>query len=196
MRVLDRLADRDEQLQPLPRREVVLVAVAGDRHPLDEIHDEVRPATAGGAAVQHAGDVGVVHQGQRLPLGLEAGDDLPGVHARLDQLDGDQALDRLGLLGHPDAAHAAFADLLDELVRADHRAGAFRDRLVIVGRIQDCGAALEETVARLVCLEQPFDPCPQELITGTRLVEIGGPLGGIVNFQRRDENGSFGHGVF
>ena len=28
------------------------------------------------AAVEHAGDVGVVHQGQGLPLGLEAGDDL------------------------------------------------------------------------------------------------------------------------
>ena len=44
MRVLHRLADRDEQLQPLPRREVVLVAVAGDRHALDQLHDEVGPA--------------------------------------------------------------------------------------------------------------------------------------------------------
>ena len=82
MRVLDRLADGDEQLQPLPGREVVLVAVPGDRHPLDQVHDEVRPAGAGRAGVEHAGDVGVVHQGQGLPLGLEAGDDLPGVHAR------------------------------------------------------------------------------------------------------------------
>ena len=32
--------------------------------------------------VEHLGDVRVVHQGQGLPLGLEAGDDLPGVHAR------------------------------------------------------------------------------------------------------------------
>ena len=82
MRVLDRLADGDEQFQPLPRREVVLVAVPGDRHPLDEVHDEVRPAGAGRAGVEHAGDVRVVHQGQGLPLGLEAGDDLPRVHAR------------------------------------------------------------------------------------------------------------------
>ena len=37
-------------------------------------------------------------------------------------------LDRLGLLGHPDRAHAAFADLLEQLVRADHACRALRDR--------------------------------------------------------------------
>ena len=65
----------------------------------------------------------MVHQRQRLPLGLEAGDDLAGVHARLDDLEGDLAPDGLGLLGHEDDAHAAFADLLQELVRADHAPG-------------------------------------------------------------------------
>ena len=82
------------------------------RHALDQLHDEVRPAGVGRAGVEHPGDVGVVHQGQGLPLGLEAGDDLPRVHAGLDELQRDQALDRLGLLGHPDGAHAALADLL------------------------------------------------------------------------------------
>jgi hypothetical protein len=41
------------------------------------------------------------------------------VHARLDDLESNLALDRLGLLGHEDRAHADFADLLQELVRAD-----------------------------------------------------------------------------
>ena len=36
----------------------------------------------------------------------------------LDELEGDAALDRLGLLGHPDRAHAAFAELLQQLVPA------------------------------------------------------------------------------
>ena len=71
-------------------REVVLVAVPGDRHALDEVHDEVRPAGVGRAGVEHAGDVRVVHQGQGLALGLEAGDDLPGVHPGLDELHRDQ----------------------------------------------------------------------------------------------------------
>ena len=87
MGMLDRLANGDEQLQPLPRREVVLVAVLGDRHASDQVHDEVRPAGRWSSGVQHVGDVGVVHQRQGLPLGLEAGDDLPGVHPRLDELD-------------------------------------------------------------------------------------------------------------
>ncbi|HVK17369.1 MAG TPA: protein kinase, partial [Fimbriiglobus sp.] len=67
---------------------------------------------------------------QRLPLGLEPGQHLPRVHAGLDQLECDQPLDRLGLLRHPDAAHAALADRLDQLVRADDRAGPFGDRRV------------------------------------------------------------------
>ena len=37
-----------------------------------------------------------------------------------------EPLDRLGLLGHPDAAHAAFADRLNELVRTDDSARRFR----------------------------------------------------------------------
>ena len=42
-----------------------------------------------GAGVEHPGDAGVVHQREGLALGLEAGHDLLGVHARLDDLQGD-----------------------------------------------------------------------------------------------------------
>ena len=65
-----------------------------------------------GPGVEDAGDVRVIHHRQGLPLGLEAGDDLRDVHARLDDLEGDLAADGLRLLGHEDGAHAAFADLL------------------------------------------------------------------------------------
>ena len=47
------------------------------------------------------------------------------VHARLDDLQRDAAADRLGLLGDIDHAHAPFADLLQQLVAADLRAGTF-----------------------------------------------------------------------
>src|SRR5438067_7992476 len=43
----------------------------------------------------------------------------------------DLALHRLGLLGQEDRAHAAFAKLLQQLVRADHHAGAFGDWCLI-----------------------------------------------------------------
>ena len=77
--------------------------------------------------IEHPGDVGMVHHRQRLPLGLEAGDHLPRVHARLDDLQRHLAADGLRLLGHVDQAHAAFADLLQQLVGADDRARAVRD---------------------------------------------------------------------
>ena len=51
--------------------------------------------------------------------------DLGRVHARLDDLQGDAALDRLGLLGHPDGAHAALAEFLQQLVGPDARADRF-----------------------------------------------------------------------
>jgi hypothetical protein len=129
--VLDRLADRHEQLQPLARRQAVVVAVLGDGHAVDQLHDEIRPAGFGGPGIEDAGDVDVVHHSQGLALGLEPGDDLLGVHAGLDHLEGNLAADRVSLLGHEDRAHAALADLLEELVRADDRAGAFGDGRLI-----------------------------------------------------------------
>jgi hypothetical protein len=67
----------------------------------------------------------VVHERQRLPLGLEPGDDLARVHARLEHLQGHLAADGLRLVGHEHHAEPALADLLQQLVRADHRARPF-----------------------------------------------------------------------
>ena len=61
----------------------------------------------------------MVHQRQGLALGLEAGHDLLGVHALLDDLQGDRAADGLGLLGLEDLAHAALADHADQVVGPD-----------------------------------------------------------------------------
>ena len=68
----------------------------------------------------------MVHEGQSLALGLEAGDDLASVHAGLDQLHGDAPADWLLLLGQPDLAHAAFADQFEQVVRTDDQFGAGR----------------------------------------------------------------------
>ena len=45
--------------------------------PLHQLHDEERLAGRGDAAVVDAGDVRVVHQRQRLPLGVEPGQHRP-----------------------------------------------------------------------------------------------------------------------
>ena len=74
------------------------------------------------AGVEHSGDVRVVHHRQGLPLGLEPGDDLLGIHAGLDDLERHPPANRAFLLGHVDGAHAPLAELLEQLVRADPHA--------------------------------------------------------------------------
>jgi len=128
VRVLDRLADRHDQLEPLAGRELVVVAVFRDRHAVDQLHDEVGPPGFGRPGVVNAGDIGVVHHRQRLALGLEPRDDLGAVHPGLDDLERDLAPDGVLLLGHVDNAHAPFADRLQQPVGADPRARPFRDR--------------------------------------------------------------------
>ena len=76
VRVLDGAADADEQLEPAAEIEAVPVAVLGDRLARHELHDEVGAALVGGAGVEHPGDVGMVHQRERLALALEAGEHL------------------------------------------------------------------------------------------------------------------------
>ena len=77
-------------------------------------------------AVEHFGDVRMVHDGQRLPFGVEAGQHAFGVHAGFDELDSDLALHRLGLVRDPDAAHAPFADEFGKPILAGQDRAGFR----------------------------------------------------------------------
>jgi hypothetical protein len=128
---------------------VVLVAVLGDRHAFDQVHDEERPAGVGRAGVKHARNVRVIHQGQSLAFGFEASDDLFRVHPCLYQFDGDDALDRVSLLGHPNRSHASFTDRFQELVRPNHRASAFT-RWLIRGDCRGRRAGLQKRTHLLV----------------------------------------------
>ena len=116
--MLDGLADRGEEFEPLADAQLRLVAELGQRQAVDQLHDEERPVVGGHPAVNHSGDVGVLHQGQGLALLLEPLEHGSRIHPRLDQLERDLAFDRLGLLGDPDLAHPPFADLLHERVAA------------------------------------------------------------------------------
>jgi len=114
VRVLDRLADRNEQLQAGLERQPLFVAVLSDGRPLHELHDEIRTAgrlrnvdfglrIRGGiqlvnpqsairhpqwhrSRVQNPGDIRMVQQGERLAFRFKAGDRLPRVQPRLDDL--------------------------------------------------------------------------------------------------------------
>jgi hypothetical protein len=69
----------------------------------------------------------VVHHCQRLTFGLEAGDDLFGIHARLDDFESDLAANRFGLFCNIDDTHAPFADLFHQLVWSDDAADGIGD---------------------------------------------------------------------
>ena len=124
--VLHRLADRREQREPLRDAQAGVVAILRKRDAFDILHDEERPAALGRAAVEHLGDVRMIHYRQGLPLRLEARQDGFRVHSRFDQFQRHLAANRLRLLGDPDRSHTPFADLFKELVTAgDYSAGLF-----------------------------------------------------------------------
>src|SRR5208282_5670811 len=175
--------DRKEELQALARREPLLVAVLGDGSALDQFHDEERSAGVGAAGVQHAGNIGVVHHGQGLPLGREAGQNSLGVHARLDDLHGDGAFYRFGLQGHKHDAHAAFADLFDELVAADGLAGFLSDGTVVggVGR----GRGLQEALGAFTFAKQGGNSLQKIAIGSADLLQVFG-----ASFRRNKSSGS------
>ena len=98
---------------------MLFVAMLGDRYALNQLHHEVRLPCAGDPAVQHAGDVGMVHDGQRLPFRLEPGDDILGGHSGLSDLQSRFSTNGLDLLGDVDHAHPALANDFPQLVRAN-----------------------------------------------------------------------------
>ena len=133
MRVVHSAADGDEQFESFPGGEAMPVAVACDRLAAHQFHDEVGPAALGGARVVDGCDVIVAQQGERLTLLLEAGEHRLGVHAGLDEFEGDVALDRLALVRVIDDAEAAFADYIKQPIWADPVAEALAARQVSAG---------------------------------------------------------------
>ena len=62
------------------------IAVAIERLAFDVLHDEVRQAVIGGAAVEQACDVWMIEGSEYLSFLAKAAQDKVGIHAALDQL--------------------------------------------------------------------------------------------------------------
>ena len=180
--VLHGLADLEEQSQSLFCAQVVLIAVFGDGNAGNQLHDKIRPAGVSGSGVEDFGDIGVVHEGQGLSLRLEAGDDLAGVHAQFDDLEGDLAADGLLLLGHVDHRHAALADLLQELVPTNDRARALRRGSHVGSGGQGLAGRLQEPPGLIVRLEQSLDSGTQRGIWSASPIQVSRSFrsGGLV----------------
>ena len=117
-------ADLGEEAEPVLNGEPPPVAVGRDGLALDELHREVRPPVEapalGDAAVEEAGDVGVVEAGEDLALLAEPGEHGLGVHPAPDELErGALAVSAVGALGEEDVPHPTSADAADDLPRPD-----------------------------------------------------------------------------
>ena len=119
MGVLDGLADGDEQFEAFTRGELGAVAVGSDRIAPNQFHHEIGAAFGRGSGVEHLRDVRVFHDREGLAFGLESGDHLCAVHARLEHFQGDAAADGVRLLGEEDGAEAALADLFEQAEWSD-----------------------------------------------------------------------------
>jgi len=131
----------------------------------------------------------VVHHGQGLAFGLETGDDLPGVHARLDDLQRHPTADGVRLLGHEDDAHAPLADLFEQLVRPDDRAGMLGDLGRVDGDVN--GGDREEARLLVVHAEQRLQSVLEVPIRTAEVPEIGRTRLGLLDLPGHLEDGLF-----
>ena len=117
--VLDAGADHAKEPQASVDRQAVSVAVGGEAVAGHVLHGEVGVTLFGGVGLEDLGDVRVLEACHGLALGLETDPSFRVEEARTHDLEGDPALERLGLLGKEDAAHAAAAERLQDAVGAD-----------------------------------------------------------------------------
>ena len=175
MRVLHRFANLDEQLESLSRIEPVLIAEVGHAGSADQFHHHEGPSAWRGAGVEHPGDTGMIHQGQRLSFDVEPGDQGPGIHAELEDFERHIAAHRLHLFGSKHHAPAAFAEAFHEAVASQ----GFAD--VSFGRGAEGsgfgGGLLEELLIVRERAQQGFQAAAELRILRADLFEKGRPLG-------------------
>src|SRR5262249_45952393 len=147
----------------------------GDLRAPDQFHDEVGAARVSRPTVEHLGDVGMIHQGQCLAFGFEAGNDRLGVHAEPNDLEGDPAAHRLRLFRHIDDTATALADYLEELVPANTLANLFARRRAVEKRGQ-LVFGFQNAAGIAVNSEQIFDTLAQLVVVAASAFQENLPL--------------------
>jgi hypothetical protein len=148
--------------------------------------------------IEHLGDVRMVHHRQRLPLRLEARNNLLGVHAQLDDFQRHAPAHGFGLLRDINHAASAFADPLQQFVASNRLAHGF---VCIPARrihrdgpdqitLAKTGRGFQERIAGIVGFEQHFQALAQAGITVAGAIEECRALGGR-EFRHRPEKGFF-----
>ena len=76
MSVMDGGTHIDHQIQTFANVHLFLVAELGDGQSPHQFHDEVGPVIGGHSRIENLGDIGMIHQRDRLSFGLEPSDHL------------------------------------------------------------------------------------------------------------------------
>ena len=176
VRVLDGVANLDEQPQTIPRRKAPFIAEVRDAHTPDQFHDEERPSGLRGPAVENTGDVRMIHQRQRLPFRLEPRHHAAGVHARLQDLERDTPSHGIPLLGQIHHTASTLPDLLQQGVAPDAHARPFHHRSrrhhVWIHRRRRRGRYAGKDVLRIAGrIQQRLDPSTQDGVGTTLLAQ-------------------------
>ena len=119
VRMLYAVAHRDEEPDAIVDRHARSVAVVDDRRTVDVLHCKVGTAMLSHARVVHMGNIHMLHERERLLLGLKSSDRPRTVNARLEHLERNKPSHRLRLLGEIDIAKATFADERTNAIATD-----------------------------------------------------------------------------
>ena len=149
VRVLDAVADLQEQIQAPTQRQRALLAVARDRLALDVFHHQPGAAQFVGTGIVDERDGRMAHLRQGLTFHLEMGA-LACVQAGVvDQFDGHLALiGAVGAMGEIDLAHAAVPEQPVDRPGAETRAG--RDFDSGTQQVQSAGERALHAAGRLL----------------------------------------------
>jgi len=164
----------NEQAQTRHRAQIVLIAKARNGDAFDQFHHKIRTAGLSRTRVEDLGDVGMVHQCQRLSFRFEPGDDFLGIHAQFDDLERDAATHGFLLFGHVNNPTTAFADLLQQFVAANHGAGHFLNRGHNDGGTQSFRRRFFHEGAFLKIGQQGFHSRPSRRVPAAGPVQKGG----------------------
>src|ERR1700677_2778130 len=112
VRVLHSVAYFHEKFQALVNVEFISIAIIRDRRAWYILHYEIWLAVGGSSSVKSLGNRWMVHDSQRLPLGLEPMQHRVIAHAGSDEFQRHLPPYRGRLFCQPDLSHAALTEFL------------------------------------------------------------------------------------
>ena len=117
---LDGLANPHEQREPLGHGKTLLFTEAMDGNSIHILHHQIEIAVAGNAAIQQAGNEGMLQSGKNLPFLTKSLPEEIGGKGQVNQFDGDLLLELpIGAMRQINGAHAATTQQTIQQERTD-----------------------------------------------------------------------------